>query len=117
MPRIRFALALAIVLCAPLPALASSDVQITEVGLKGYYSTSAPTPVVVQVKAPITVDSVLLDFSASLDVRDRFGPTRVDHFSKKVSVRPGEQNKIHVPLLLSPSGSGRSTLEVAVSDA
>jgi hypothetical protein len=53
---------------------------------------------------------------ASLDVRDRLGPTRIDHFSEKVSVKPGEQNQIVVPLLLWPSGIGRSTLEVEVTD-
>ena len=117
MAKIRFALSAAILLCAPFSALASSDVQITEVGLKGYFSTSVPTPVAVQIKPPATVDSVALDFTASLDVRDRLGPTRVDHFSKKLSVKPGEQNQIVVPLLLSPSGYGRSSLEVEVSDA
>src|SRR6266496_2948884 len=98
-------------------ALASSDVEITEVGLKGYYSSVLPTPVTLQVKAPSGVDSVELDFRISLDARDNFGPIRVDHFSQRVNVKAGESTRISVPLLLSPGGWGHSRLEADASDS
>jgi hypothetical protein len=115
MARVYFPLLISAVLFASVFGVASSDVQISEVGLKGYYSTALPTPVVVQVKAPAGVDSIALDFAASLDVRNNLGPTRVDHFSEQVRLKPGEENQVVAPLLLTPSGLGRSTLEVDVS--
>jgi hypothetical protein len=107
-------LLVSVCLCAP--ALASSDVEITEVGLKGYYSSVLSTPVTARVKAPSGVDSVELDFTISLDERDNFGPIRVDHFSERVSVKPGEATQISAPLLLSAAGWGRSRLEADAFD-
>lgn len=102
---------------ASIPAWGAGDVQITEVGLKGYYSTGVPTSVTVQLKAPADTQTVQLDFTTSLDIRDRFGPSRVDHFSNLANVRAGEQNTIVTPLLVVPTGSGRSSLEVVATDA
>ena len=98
-------------------ALASTDVQIIEVGLKGYYSTTSPTAVAVRVKVPASVNSLVLDFTVSLDARDKLAPSRVDRFSQRADVKPGQENQIVTPLLLSTSGTGHSTLEVDVSNA
>lgn len=102
---------------ASIPAWGAGEVQITEVGLKGYYSTGVPTSVAVQVKAPADTRAIHLDFTASLDVRDRFGPSRVDHFSQLLPVKPGEENATIVPMILAPSGSWSSTLEVVATDS
>lgn len=112
--RVRVLTLASIMFC--VPALASSDVQISEVGLKGYFSASAPSPVTVAVKVPSGVDSIKLDFTASLKQREEITPMRVDHFSARADVKGGELAQITVPLLLPGWYSDRSTLTVDVSD-
>ena len=94
----------------------SNDVQINEVGLKGYYSPAFPAPVSFQVEVPAGVHSITADFKVLLNVRQKFGPLRVDQFSKRFDVNPGEQAQLTVPVLISAPGVSNSKLEVDVSD-
>jgi hypothetical protein len=67
-------LVLVISVLAPSLAFAGTNVQVTEVGLKGYYSPMSSTPVSVQVDVPPGVESVQLDFNVSVREDQKLGP-------------------------------------------
>jgi hypothetical protein len=94
-------------------AHALSDVQIVEVGLKGYYSTMTATPVWVQVTGPPQEGPVRLDFTVTSGDPENYVPSRTDHFSQDVPVKPGETLQLKVPLLL--TASSHSKLELSAS--
>lgn len=102
-----------LLLTAAAPAL--DEVRIEEVGLRGYYSTGTATPVRVQVSASSPTGPVQLDFTVTSGDPDSYQPVRTDHFSKQLSVNPGETVQVELPILL--AGTDRSTLELSVSDS
>ncbi len=79
------------------------QVSILEVGIKGYYSTTLPTPVRIAVAAPPAVNSVRLDFTLSGGDPDSYQPLRTDHFSQQIDVKPGESNRLEIPILIASS--------------
>jgi hypothetical protein len=111
----RAKLVLVISVLAPVLAFAGNNVQITELGLRGYYSPRSSTPVAVQVDVPPGVESIQLEFKVSVGEDQKFEPWQVDHFSRRVHVHPGETTQLAVPLQL-PVGE-HSKLELNVSDA
>jgi len=97
-------------------AAATNNVQITEVGLKGYYSVTFVTPVQVQVAVPEQVQSIQLDFTVTTGSPDTpYEPWREDRFSQRLSVEPGRKVLIDLPLLL--ASSKHSKLDLTVSDS
>jgi hypothetical protein len=82
----------------PSTAMARVDVQIEEVGLKGYYSTHSPTPVRVRV-TPDQSGTIRLEFKVSSN-EDEQGtlPVRVDRFSFNVDVVSNVAMELDVPV-------------------
>ncbi len=114
---------LAVVL--PTSAMARVNVQIEEVGLKGYYSTHSPTPVRIRL-TPDQSGTVRLEFKISSNEREKDRlPVRVDKFSQNVDVVSNVAMELDVPvpfigsLISSYGGSGIDghKLEVTAFDA
>ncbi len=104
----------ALLLLVPPAAAAANDVRIVEIGLKGYYSSVTATPVRIQVSAPTQTRQMRLDFTVTNEDSPEYSTLRTDHFSKQVSVQPGETIELELPIVL--ASSNHSTLELSASD-
>ncbi|HEX4486344.1 MAG TPA: hypothetical protein VH088_08775 [Terriglobales bacterium] len=89
------------ILLAPA-AFADGVVEITEVGLKGYYAPSVTLPVRARIAVPEGVSHVDLQYSVTNGSIDAPGnPLRTDRFSMSVSVTPGQLAEVDSPLVSS----------------
>jgi hypothetical protein len=79
-------------------ACADGGIEITEVGLKGYFEAGGTTPVQVRVAVPPQTNSIQLQFTVTAELDIAGNPSKVDHFSQEVSVKPGETAQIDSPL-------------------
>ncbi len=96
-------------------AAAVNDVRIVEVGVKGYYSTVTPTPVLVELRAPSHPGPIRLDFTVSIREPNTGILLRNDHFSRIISTKPGETIQADSPVLL--AGSTNAELQVVATSA